>query len=125
MYYLPYISVFFRLKWFTNSITNLYRQCVAHLCFLSSSSSLQKALTLLLISCSIFYVISYRIMLPFLQYENYAYKASHSNPNTGLCICSYTLPHTHTCYVVHIAINNIQESCNAQGQKRLPVVITI
>ena len=33
--------------------------------------------------------------------------------------------HTHTCYVVHIAINNIQESCNAQGQKRLPVVITI
>ena len=54
----------YKLKWFTGSITNLYRQCVAHLCFLSSSSSLQqKALTLLLISCSIFYVISYRIML--------------------------------------------------------------
>ena len=32
---------------------------------------------------------------------------------------------THTCYIVYIAINNIQESCNAQGQKRLPVVITI
>jgi len=61
------ISVFLKLKWFTNSITNLYRQCVAHLCFLSSSSSLQKALTLLLISCSIFYVISYRNMLLLLQ----------------------------------------------------------
>ena len=32
---------------------------------------------------------------------------------------------THTCYIVYIAINNIQESCNAQGQKRLPIITSI